>query len=228
MNYIKKWKSQNLPDKKLIIIGAGSLGKLTIDCILRNNEYSPNNIAVLDDNDKIQGKSILGISVIGSINCIEILRELITDLNFVIAIANNQVRREIVKKYPDLSYSTIISRESVISPHAEIGHGCIILPGVIVDPDAKIKDHVIVNKSSTIAHDVTLHDFSQISPGVNFGGYVELGECSFIGLGASVLPSKRITKNVIVGAGAVVTKHIEVPFSIYIGNPAKLFKITKD
>lgn len=225
MDYIKEWSEQTLPGEKVIVIGAGSLGKLTVDCILRNKDYLMNNIGVLDDNFNMHGSNILGVSIIGSTNQIVHLREK-TDVLFVIAIANNQIRRQIVKKYPELNYRSIISKESIISPFSEIGEGCIILPGVVIDPDAKIKNHVIVNKSSTIAHDVILHGFSQVSSGVNFGGYVELGECSFIGLGASVLPFTKITNDVVIGSGTVVTKDINDPSSVFVGNPARLLKKT--
>ena len=49
---------------------------------------------------------------------------------------------------------------------------------------------------------------------------VEIGEHSFIGAGAIVLPGTRIGKYCIIGAGAVVKGKIE-DYSIVIGNPAK-------
>lgn len=226
MNNIKKWINQTSSGEKIIVIGAGSLGKLTVDCILRNKAYLSNNIAILDDNPAIQGKCVLGIPVIGLVDKAATLSK-IDNLYFVIAIAKNEIRKKIVKKFPTLEYKSVISNESIISPYSKIGRGCIILPGVVVDPEAEIKDHVIINKVSTIAHDVMLHNFSQVSPGVNLGGYVELGECSFIGLGAVVLPYLKVATNVVIGAGAVVTKDITISESIYVGNPAKLLKKTE-
>ncbi|MFC0560841.1 acetyltransferase [Halalkalibacter alkalisediminis] len=223
MKLFKKWLDQTLPGKKVIVIGAGSLGKLTVDCILKNNDYQRNNIAIVDDNSKIEGHSILGIPVIGEIDKSQILNKN-KDIEFVVAIANNKIRKKIVKQNLMLKYTKVLSKEAIISPFSKIGKGSIILPGVVVDPDASILDHVIVNKSATIAHDVTLKDFSQVSPGVNFGGFVELGECSFVGLGAVVLPSVKITEDVVIGAGAVVTKNIDITSSTFVGNPAKILK----
>lgn len=49
---------------------------------------------------------------------------------------------------------------------------------------------------------------------------VTIGENSFIGAGAILLPGTTIGQNCIIGAGAVVKGEIE-PFSIMAGNPAK-------
>ncbi|MCT8140345.1 NeuD/PglB/VioB family sugar acetyltransferase [Anaerobacillus sp. CMMVII] len=223
MNTIESWYDQTLPGEKIIVIGSGSLGKLTVDCILGNRDFSPNNIAILDDDLNTHGKKLLGVPVVGTVDQAQILSN-IKGISFVIAIANNKIRKKIANDYPDLNFRSIISNKATISQFSNIGKGSIVLPGVVVDPDACIKEHVIVNKASTIAHDVILQDFSQVSPGVNFGGFVVLGECSFIGLGASVLPSIKIAKNVVIGAGAVVTKDIDISSTVFIGNPAKLLK----
>ncbi len=50
----------------------------------------------------------------------------------------------------------------------------------------------------------------------------KLGNRVSIGTNATVLPV-RICDNVVIGAGAVVTKDINVP-GIYVGNPARLLR----
>lgn len=47
-----------------------------------------------------------------------------------------------------------------------------------------------------------------------------VGENSFIGAGAIVLPGTTIGKNCIIGAGAVIKGTVE-DYSIMAGNPAK-------
>jgi acetyltransferase-like isoleucine patch superfamily enzyme len=54
--------------------------------------------------------------------------------------------------------------------------------------------------------------------------YVEIGEGSFLGFGAVVLPNVRIGKHCIIGANACVTK--DVPdFSVAAGNPARIIRV---
>jgi exopolysaccharide acyltransferase PssR len=50
-----------------------------------------------------------------------------------------------------------------------------------------------------------------------------IGENCFIGINAMILPGVRIGDQVIVGAGAVVTKDVPAN-SVVAGNPAKVIK----
>ena len=54
-------------------------------------------------------------------------------------------------------------------------------------------------------------------------GKVILKHDCWIGAGAIILPNIIIGENSIVGAGSVVTKDVE-PYSIVVGNPAKIIK----
>jgi acetyltransferase-like isoleucine patch superfamily enzyme len=62
-----------------------------------------------------------------------------------------------------------------------------------------------------------------MAPGVCIAGCVEIGDGTFIGTNATILPRLRIGRWVTIGAGAVVTK--DVPdFSVVVGNPARIIK----
>ena len=65
----------------------------------------------------------------------------------------------------------------------------------------------------TLGHDPQSPDFA------DRGGDVVIGDRSWIGYGALVLPGINIGEGAVVGAGAVVTKDVE-PFAIVAGNPA--------
>ncbi|TXH01667.1 MAG: acyltransferase, partial [Rhodocyclaceae bacterium] len=54
---------------------------------------------------------------------------------------------------------------------------------------------------------------------------VEIGEYTFIGAGACVLPGVTIGKGSLISAGAVVSKSVP-PYSIVAGNPAKVIGST--
>lgn len=54
-------------------------------------------------------------------------------------------------------------------------------------------------------------------------GDVEIGSDVWIGLGAIILPGVKIGDGAIIGAGAVVAGDVP-PYSIVVGNPAKLLK----
>jgi len=207
-------------NKKLAIIGAGSLGVMTLDATISQGDYAEDQIVFIDDGKK-KGERLYNIPIVGG------LRKILTldtnEYDFIIAIANNKVRKRIKSTYDNLNYVNIIHPKAVISRFAKVGVGNIILPNVSIDPNVVIKNHVIVNKNNSIGHDSVLNDFSQISPGSNLGGFVTLEEGVFIGLGSSLLPRVRIGSFSTIGAGAVVTKDIASSITA-VGIPAKEIK----
>lgn len=86
----------------------------------------------------------------------------------------------------------------------------------------KIGNHVRITRGVTIL----THDYSwSVLAGVYgevFGGvgYVEIGNNVFIGVNSTILKNTIIDDNVIIGAGSIVSGHIESN-SVYAGVPAK-------
>lgn len=206
-------------NRKLVIIGAGSLGVMTLDAALNEGSYSLDQIAFIDDGKEL-GEEIHGVPVIGGIDVLNKLES--NEYDFVIAIANNKVRKNLVE-IQDLSFVNIVHPSAVISDFAELGVGNIIMPNVSIDPNVKINNHVIINKNNSIGHDSILNNYSQVSPGSSFGGYTNIEEGVFIGLGTKILPNIKVGKYSTIGAGAVVTKDIPDNCTA-VGMPAKVIK----
>ena len=82
---------------------------------------------------------------------------------------------------------------------------------------------MLFRSGAIVEHDNKIGNFVHISPRVVLGGTVTIGECSHIGIGASVSNNINITSNVVVGAGAVVVKNIEKR-GTYVGVPVRKVK----
>jgi acetyltransferase-like isoleucine patch superfamily enzyme len=121
----------------------------------------------------------------------------------------------------------------------EIGDDCFVGPFTEIQKTARIAARTRVQSHAFICELVTIGEDCFIGHGVMFvndtfstggpaGGRRELwrattvGNRVSIGSGATILPV-TICDDVVVGAGAVVTKDIAVPGS-YVGNPAHLLK----
>lgn len=89
--------------------------------------------------------------------------------------------------------------------HIDLNHGFLIFIG----------NHVTISNARILTHDASTKRFL----GYSKVGRVTIGDYSFIGAGAILLPGVKIGKNVIVGAGSVVTKDIP-DNSVVAGNPA--------
>ena len=135
------------------------------------------------------------------------------------------------------------SKVTVVEPvnlyGCTIGNGCFIGPFVEIQKDVVIGENSKIQSHTFICELVSIGSNCFVSHGVMFindtfakgkpaGGDKSLwkktviGNNVSIGTNATVLPVK-ITDNVVVGAGAVVTKDINEP-GVYVGNPARKIK----
>ena len=103
----------------------------------------------------------------------------------------------------------------------EIGSNVIIERGY--NFDRLFKSHISIGDSTLVASNVTILNHEHIFRDSDDNPLLKpvvIGKRCFIGVGAIILPGVRIGDDVVVGAGAVVTKNLESG-GIYVGNPAK-------
>ena len=96
--------------------------------------------------------------------------------------------------------------------------------GLIIEKDVVISTKVII-----LTHDWSFLKRANSLGGVKFNPAfkkVTIGENSFIGAGAIVLPGTTIGKNCIIGAGSVI-KGIVEDYSIVAGNPCRVIGDTR-
>lgn len=148
------------------------------------------------------------------------------DNRFAIGIGNPILRKKMAEVFEQLGGELT----SVISPLAKIGHygnkigyGSLIMPGVIITNDIILNEGVLINLNCTIGHDCTIGSFVEMSPGTHISGNCNIGDYCVFGTNSTLLPKLTIGKNVIVAAGAVVTK--DVPDNCMVaGVPAEIKK----
>lgn len=124
----------------------------------------------------------------------------------------------------------VIVNRSGRSPSLQIGNNVNIEQNV----------HIVCHSKITIGNDVSItghcaivdvtHPYVDVHDPIKIGSrilnedsFVEIGNGSFLGFGAVVLPNVKIGKYCVIGAHSVVTK--DVPdYSVVAGNPAKLVR----
>lgn len=212
--------------KDIVIVGAGGFGREVAWLIEEINEKSEewNIVGFVDDDTSIQGTLINGYPVVGNIEWLQ------TKAYYVVfAIGNPLIKRELVLKLKNSQnkYPTLIHPSVRMSRYVEIGEGNIICAGNILTVNISIGDHVIVNLDCTIGHDAVIKDYVTILPSVNISGYVVLEECVNVGTGTAIIQGKKIGKNTVLGASAVVVKDLPSNCTA-VGSPAKPIKFHED
>lgn len=205
----------------LYIIGAGNVGGYIAYHADSMGAY--NLMGFIDDDSNKLGRLYYDLPVVGNVDS---LLEVEDKIAVAIAIADPQFKNIIVdklKKNPNISFPSFIHPSVWIGKTVCIGEGCIIYPGVTINYETKINNFVTINMNASIGHNCILKNFSTISPGVNCGGFTELGIGSFLGIGSCTLQSTIIGENVTVGAGAVAIRNVEDGATV-VGNPAKRIK----
>ncbi len=193
--------------KKVIIIGAGSVGKFLA---YNSNQFTDvfEFIGFLDDDIKKHNQTIAGIPVLGSVN---MLPNYINE-NIAVAwgIAFPKIKVQLVAQFQHLKaeYPSFISKNAWVSNQVAIGQGCIVYPGVSINYETNIGDFVVLNMNCAVGHNVAIDDFSSLAPGVNLGGYTKIGKQTDIGIGAATKQFISIGENCIVGGQSMIVNNI--------------------
>ncbi|MNN19171.1 UDP-3-O-(3-hydroxymyristoyl)glucosamine N-acyltransferase [compost metagenome] len=119
-------------------------------------------------------------------------------------------RRRVVQ--PQIGY-TRIKRGSFLGTDVTVVRGS-------VNETTIIGQGCVIAHGSKIGHGSLIGDECHFANNISIAGNVTLGKQCFLGSGAIVRPQTRIAERTVVGAGAVVVKHIEEPGLLVMGTPA--------
>jgi acetyltransferase-like isoleucine patch superfamily enzyme len=124
-------------------------------------------------------------------------------------------------------YNCEIGEDVFIGPFTEIQRGVRVGARTRIQSHSFICEGVNIGEDCFIAHGVLFinDSFSTGGPAGGPAGWkaTEVGKRVAIGSNATILPV-RICDDVVIGAGAVVTRDIERP-GFYAGNPARLLRL---
>lgn len=193
----------------MLIVGAKGFAKEVLEVIYKSNLSQ--NIAFFDDiNEDIYGKLYNRFPILKSTEEVQNYFKEISN-KYTIGIGNPILRKKIHTKFASLGgefTSTICSKTSIGSFGNIINEGCNIMTGTVITNDITIGKGALINLNCTIGHDSIIGEFVELSPGVHVSGNCKIGNYTNIGTNATILPKITIGSNVIIAAGAVVTKDI--------------------
>lgn len=208
----------------MIIIGAKGFAKELLEIIHQKNELI--GLAFYDDvNDNSPDFLYTKFPILK--NEAQVKEHFLRYGNeFTIGIGGPILRKKIYDKFTDIGgvITSTNSKHSEIGTYETvIGKGCNLLSGAVLSNSVSVGMANIIYYKVIITHDVKTGDYVELSPGVKLLGRCTIGDFSTIGCNAVILPDVKVGNNVIIGAGAVVTKNIP-DNCVAVGVPAKILK----
>jgi sugar O-acyltransferase (sialic acid O-acetyltransferase NeuD family) len=205
---------------RVLIIGAGGHGQIVADILMAASRHGGDDYACgyLDHNEDLWRKAVVDLRVLGSIEeCARFEHDAV-----IVGVGDNRTRKRLFERLSRSLERFAIARHpsAVLSANCSIGHGSVVCAGAIVNTGASVGANVILNTACSIDHHNVIGDHAHIAPGVRLGGDVKIGQGALVGIGAIVLPGRRVGAWSIVGAGAVVTEDVPEG-TVAVGCPAR-------
>lgn len=203
--------------KQLIIVGAGEFGRELYWNIQESIGYGEKFTlkGYLDDGEEKDNK--LQLPIIGT----TIDYRIEEDDVFTCAIANPQVRENVIKRLLDreAEFIDIIHKTAIIHGSVKYGKGLILSPYSLLGDSSILGNYVVVNGFSAIGHDCEIGDYTCIMSHCDITGHTKMGQRVYIGGGVGTVPKARIGSDAYVGAGSVVLRKVNPGVKVF-GNPA--------
>jgi len=139
--------------------------------------------------------------------------------------SNNQKKAEFMKKIQDYGFvlANALHPRACIATNVRLGTNVIINPNAVLQPFVSIGNGVMVHAGVILEHDNQIEDCVNLAPGATLAGWVKVGFGAYVYTNATVIPTRKIGRHAVVGAGAVVLE--DVPdYAVVVGNPARIIK----
>lgn len=210
--------------KKIIIIGAGGLGRevawLIEEINVARQEWKI--LGYVDEDPRKQGLILNNYKVLGGL---EELAKFSRDVYLICAIGDPRARKKVVEKVSrfHLPFANLVHPNVRLSSHVSMGTGNIIFLCTTITVNVSIGNHNIINYNCTIGHDVLIKNYCTIFPGANISGSVVLNDLIAVGANACIIQGISVGEGTVIGAGSVVIRNLP-PYCTAVGVPAQPIK----
>jgi len=203
---------------KLVIFGAGGLGRLVYDTLLQAGRFCP--IAFLDSDAGKRGQTIDGVAVRGGMEQVPALRrDGVTAITVAIGDSYVRVRLAELLRRQGMRLVSAIHPLATIAPSARLGNHLIAGARTIICAHASVADHCVLSTGSIVEHDNQLGIGVFLHPAVRLAGGVKIDDYAILGIGSCVIPYRQVGSAARVEPGGVVIRDV-LPGTTVSGAPA--------
>lgn len=207
---------------RIVIVGAGGFGREALD-VLRAMDPSGQRLVfagfVADDEPDPAMLARIGAAWLGGD---EAFLEHPSATHYLVGIGAPDIRQRLVPRFEDagLEPISLIHPTAVIGADVVMGAGAVLAAHTSVTTNIRMGGHVHIDRGVTVGHDSVIDDFVTIHPGAVVSGNVRIGTRTRMGTTSCVLPNLSVGSDVMIGAGAVVTRDVADGLTV-VGVPAR-------
>jgi sugar O-acyltransferase (sialic acid O-acetyltransferase NeuD family) len=203
---------------EVAIFGAGGLGRLVHDTLLQGQSFRP--VAFLDSDPAKHGGTIAGLPVRGGIEHVPALRHSgVTAAIVAIGDSHTRVHLAEALRKQGMGLISALHPLASIASSAKLGQHLVIGARTIVCAHATIGEHCVLSTGSIVEHDNVLGTGVFLHPAVRLAGGVRIDDYAILGIGACVIPYRRVGREARVEPGGVVIRDV-LPGTKVTGVPA--------
>jgi sugar O-acyltransferase (sialic acid O-acetyltransferase NeuD family) len=206
----------------LYLCGAGNPEAVRLALRVNRRQFRWGEIVLLDDLPHNQGRSILGVRVVGPISTLAQAdggRAEVVNL-----VAGTTARRRLVRRRIE---GCGVPFTPLIDPGVDVegvrhGRDVVVFQNAVVAAEAALGEGSVVSMGAVVGHECVVGEDCFISPNAVLNGRVCLGDGVFVGANAAVLPGVRVGAWATVGACSLVVRDVPERTTV-VGVPARAF-----
>jgi sugar O-acyltransferase (sialic acid O-acetyltransferase NeuD family) len=196
--------------ERVILLGGGRGAVQVIDSIQRGNRQKA--VGILDDNESLHGKKIMGVDILGSI---DMVHELWENKKFdALAITFSNALEKRAALYEKLSvlglpFTNVIDPTVQIHSNVSIGTGNVIIANCRIGACAIIGNNNFFSAYINLEHHNVLGNHCTFGPGVFTSSRVQIDDRVKFGTGIFIEPGVRIGAESIISSGSILTTNVD-------------------
>lgn len=200
---------QTRQERVLLIGGGGGGGILALDAIAGSRRQRA--IGILDNNRTLQGKTVMGVPILGPNSMAGGLwAEDFFDAAIIIVTASIEQRQALfneMKTY-GIKMTNVIDPMAKIRTHCSLGTGNLIMANCFLAACVKLGDNNFLASHVCIEHHSVIGNHCTFGPRTTTSGAVTIGDRVKFGMGVLVEPYLSIGDDSVVPSGTVLTSSI--------------------